>query len=596
MHVTRRASKDVTLTSGGVVRARIDRILQVLAFLGGIVVTGASLAQVGPPRTTSELGINYNSKLAPLGDFEPLDNSLFGDQVNLYTGEVQFFQTDIELAGNDALPMRVSRSFVPGAKDYSSSPFANWQLDLPYISGVYGKSGWVSMAGPRCSVPLNDIIKASPPSEYVPASSGSNVGFAFDPHFYWTGNSLHLPGQGNQRMLVASAGAKVPSDGRAYHWVTSGRWAFSCLPTTANGLPGEAFLAQAPDGTRYWFDWIVSSSAGSMEGWFGNGAFQYVSRMSLLNYKALPTRIEDVHGNYITYTYYGPNLGVVQSMSASDGRSIVFRSIDLSEMQVDADGRTWTYRFTADPNDRKLQSLTLPDGSSWSFNTGVLSSNPLHGWRNCADFVPGGDSTTTITMTHPSGASGTFNLGRRLHGRTGAKYSCRSYGPTPLPVESHILSAVSIYRKDISGPGMAPLSWSYQYSPLAASLDTGQHVICQTTPCPETRDVTVTREDGSWDRYTYSQKYGDLEGQLLREERGTSSGVVRRTEYTYRRMSDGSYGRVGTDPCWVCAKEDELPKPLESRSTEQDGKMYTLRVEQYDSLARPVRQVRSSSP
>lgn len=581
-----------------------------IALAMAIGVTGAFSgtvsAQVGPPRTTSQLGISYEGKLATMGEFKPLDNAMFGDQINLFTGEMRFVQTDIDLPGNNSLPMRVTRSYSPGIEPRAFLPvetalnvtqFADWNLEIPYITGIYGKSGWVSMAGPRCSVPRSDVMKASPPSEYVPADGGANVGFAFDPHFYWSGNSLHLPAEGATRMMVLAQETKAPNDGRSYHWSTASHWVFSCLPATSNGAPGEGFMAHAPDGTRYWFDRIVSSPGGRMESWYGADVYQYVSRMQLQNYKALPTRMEDRNGNFITFTYFSDKPFLLQSMTASDGRSIVFRPNGTAGMDVDAGGRTWSYRYASATGQLpKLEATVLPDGSSWSFNITPVSSNPLNGWRNCADYVPGLEAGSTFSITHPSGATGTFSLTNRLHGRTGARYTCRPYGPSFLPVESHILRALSIDRKVISGPGLSTLSWDYRYSPLAASLDTGQHIACQTTPCPETRDVTVTRENGAWDKYTFSQKFGDLEGKKLREEHASTTGVVSRTDYQYQRTSGGSYARAGADPCWVCSKEEEMPKPLSRRVIQQDGRTFTLQVEQFDAFARPIRVVRSSSP
>ena len=600
------AFKDSVLTTEKTVRKGNFGIALAIILSATGMFAGAVSAQVGPPRTSSQLGISYESKLSTMGEFKPLDNSMFGEQINLFTGGMRFVQTDIDLPGNNALPMRVTRSYSPGRSANSSIPvelalnytqFADWDLEIPYITGTYGKSGWVSMAGPRCSVPRNDVMKASPPSEYVPAEGNPGVGIAFDPHFYWSGNSLHLPEQGDTRMMVLAPESKAPNDGRSYHWSTANRWVFSCLPTTSNGYQGEGFMALAPDGTRYWFDWIVTRSSGNMESWFGIDVYQYVSRMSLYRYKALPTRMEDRYGNFITFNYFSDRPHVLQSMTASDGRSIVFRPIGSAGMDVDAGGRTWSYRYSNTTGQNPtLRTATLPDGSSWSFEAEGSSGEALNGWRNCADYVPGISKGSTLSITHPSGATGTFSLSTRLHGRTAARNTCRTHGAALLPVESHILRALSINRKVISGPGLATLSWDYSYSPLAASLDTGQHVVCQTTPCPETRDVTVTRENGAWARYTFSQKFGDLEGKMLREEHGGAAGILNSTDYQYRRTSDGTYARVGADPCWVCSKEEEMPKPLSSKIIHQDGRTFTLQVEQYDAFARPTRLTRSSPP
>lgn len=547
-------------------------------------------------RTTGQLGIYYEDKLKNLGDFTTLDNGLFGDQINLYTGEVQFVQTDVDLRGNDALPMRVTRSFTPGEKLHLGS-LGDWDFEIPHITGVYGKSGWVSIAGPRCSVPLSNVMQASAPGEAVlsDGSSPGGVSFPFDPHFYWSGNSLHLPGEGNQRMLVMDAGAKKPTDGLSHHWVTPGRWTFSCLAATANGVQGEGFLAHAPNGDKYWFNWIVGTHQGTMEGWVGNGAFSYVSRMALTKFRALPTRIEDRHGNFMEFTYAAPNVGGLSSMHASDGRTILFRNAGTGIVEVVADDRVWRYEISGQGTARRLTRVTLPDGSNWTLQATTGPVSEISGWRNCADFVPALTTGGVVNITHPSGATGSFQFNYRLHGRTGAQQSCRIYGASFLPVESPVLTALSLDQKVISGPALQERWWRYGYSPLAASVVAG-FTSCTTTPCPEVRSTMVSREDGTWDRYTFSQKYGDLEGKLLVEERGAGQSTLRRTDYEYRKVSDGSYGRVGSDPCWVCSKEDDAPKPLALRTIQQEGQSFIYRVDQFDTFARPTRVTKSTSP
>jgi len=563
-----------------------------------LTLAAAAQAQTGAPLTSSQAGVFYEDKLKGLSELTALGNDLFGDRVSLYTGGIQFTQVDVDLPGNNALPMRFSRTLKMGGRRDTLKSMRDWDFDLPYISGMFGQSGWVSMVPGeplrRCSIPLSAPQQASAPSEYVRSGQG-DVGFSFDPHFFWGGLSLSLPGKDGKPMIIMGAGAKKPVDGRSYHWTTADRWVFSCLPNTSNGESGEAFMAHAPNGDRYWFDRIVAIPRGTMTASYGNGFFNYTSTMGLREFRALPTRIEDRSGNFITFTYSADQV----VMNASDGRSITVNSGPDGVASVVANGRTWSYEYSGISVARRLTRVILPDGSGWSFDAGAAFDNPVGGWRNCADFVsfiPGASSSATVIMTHPSGAMGTFEMSYRLHGRTNAPNTCRPFTQIFYPVESHLLTVLALNRKVISGPGLATMTWNYQYTPLAASLDTGQHVYCSTTPCPETRALTVSREDGSWDRFTFSQKYGDLEGQLLSEERGNTQGVLRRIDIQYRRSSDGSYARIGNNPCWSCSKEEELPKPLESRTITQDGNTFLYRVDQFDAYARPLKVTRSSSP
>jgi hypothetical protein len=43
-----------------------------------------------------------------------LGDNLFGDKVNLYTGSLEFIQTDVSLPGNSALPVSVGRRLIVG--------------------------------------------------------------------------------------------------------------------------------------------------------------------------------------------------------------------------------------------------------------------------------------------------------------------------------------------------------------------------------------------------------------------------------------------------------------------------------------------------
>jgi len=98
-----------------------------------------------------------------------LGPDLFGEEVNTNTGGISFSQTDLSLPGNNALPVNVTRRLiVDGNKSPSFSTdvnlwrgysFGEWELDLPYMTGIYTElNGWdVSTTTPnaRCSSPTN---------------------------------------------------------------------------------------------------------------------------------------------------------------------------------------------------------------------------------------------------------------------------------------------------------------------------------------------------------------------------------------------------------------------------------------------------------
>lgn len=69
-----------------------------------------------------------------------------------------------------------------------------------------------------------------------------------------------MPGGGGETVLAGSGDARQPTPqvGTPTPWNTKGGWFFSCLSALKSGQPGEGFLGHAPDGTKYYFDWMVA--------------------------------------------------------------------------------------------------------------------------------------------------------------------------------------------------------------------------------------------------------------------------------------------------------------------------------------------------
>jgi hypothetical protein len=50
----------------------------------------------------------YRKLIESAQNFTALQNDLFEEKVNLYTGKAQFLATDIDLPGNNSLPVRLT--------------------------------------------------------------------------------------------------------------------------------------------------------------------------------------------------------------------------------------------------------------------------------------------------------------------------------------------------------------------------------------------------------------------------------------------------------------------------------------------------------
>ena len=177
-----------------------------------------------------------------------LGPDLFGDQVNLYTGSLEFMQTDVSLPGNNALPVRVGRRFIPhrgGLIGVLTAPqlgmFEDWDLDIPHIHGIFHSpnttsSGWKS--------PINDDQLCTNYGPPPPAADSTGVAI-FDEGEFWHGNFLYAPGAGDQEILIRDLqNTLAPTNAAPYPLVTKANWAIKCIPTLVTGA-GEGFLAVA---------------------------------------------------------------------------------------------------------------------------------------------------------------------------------------------------------------------------------------------------------------------------------------------------------------------------------------------------------------
>jgi len=127
-----------------VVRARLPLITSVACAL--FFVNTVSLAET--------IYADQNKLFRSSRNVTALGADLFGDKVNLYTGALEFVQTDVSLPGNSRLPVAVGRRLIAG-QEAPYGLFGGWDLEIPHLHGVYSKfRGWVPKSGQanaRCS-------------------------------------------------------------------------------------------------------------------------------------------------------------------------------------------------------------------------------------------------------------------------------------------------------------------------------------------------------------------------------------------------------------------------------------------------------------
>jgi len=605
-----------------------------------VVPVAIALALCEPMMAVADVTIpqEYGKTIKSAEAVGVLGNDLFGEQTNFYTGATTFSSTDVQLVGNNTLPVAIGRVFTVTARDQidqanllrQDGGFADWDLDIPHLHGVFaaGKGwqvdGWdEASSNNRCSLVAN---MAEPP---IAGGGGANPG-AFAAAEYWSGNSLYVPGMGNQEMLVLdpSVNPRAPADGQAYTWVTNNQWYFSCLPTTANGVPGDAFLAHAPDGTRYFFNWVakrqapllakrvsvpIDAAAASTtltskqkhQRKTGGVTPQIIADPEIVVLSReevwiLPTRVEDRFGNSVTYTYDSTHPMRLTSISASDGRSLsIGYNSDGHISTVTSGNRTWSYVYG-----NGLTQVALPDQSAWTIDFSRLRAADTRSLSSPPDRLceyPGSSpvqDTYTGTITHPSGAVGTFSFKSHLHGRSYVPKTCIRSSTDPsvqndFAWRPKFFDAIGLIQKTNTGPGTPTQQWSYTYGPSVASWESD----CPNESCSSTKVVEVSGT-GEYKRYTFGTRYGRTEGKLLKVEMGTSSSNILNTVDTTYALDPAGQPyptTVGYSPYSRGDRTAERLTPVVQRQIAQDGVTFSSQVTQFDGFARPLASTKWSS-
>jgi RHS repeat-associated protein len=270
------------------------------------------------------------------------------------------------------------------------------------------------------------------------------------------------------------------------------------------------------------------------------------------------TRVEDRFGNWVEYSYnHTPTQPMrLNQITSSDNRTITlgYNSNGLVST-VTENNRTWNYSYSTLPGRKSLTGLSRTDslnpGDSWvwTFNLMQLSSTDLaysvdDGPSQCNSFqgvhglnvvgVPGLTDTATGWITHPSGAVGKFEVTQGLVSRNNVPNTCLEVthpdsGAVVERYPDHISRswALKLKKKEITGPGMAMMDWSYSNGSGGGTRITGS---CLSSTCAGTGAISIVTgplyaentgyNKREWTRYTFGNSYGYNEGKLLKTEKG----------------------------------------------------------------------------
>lgn len=549
----------------------------------------------------------YKDRIRTWSNIAPLADAAFGERYDLYKGELSFHQEDLRLSGTGP-DIVVGRTFMVGGWQSVIGPegFEDWEITIPRLvakspsSPIWQGAGQI---GPnRCT--------------YFAAQPADSPYLFIKSREWWNGIQL-VDQEGGMRDAMRRVPENTLAPGGStstYVGVTKDHWQFSCLPQTANGQPGEGILGLAPDGTRYWFNWLVLSDSHNGVDKVGPDGKEY----GLILYKAmlLVTRIEDRFGNFLTYTYDGKKL---QSISGSDGRLVSFTwAADGSHItSMTSAGRTWSYQYTAPSSPfytvGNLSQMTYPDGTGMQFNLGNFfdrqtepTSTDCNPSPTESSLLSGGVDPASYTgsITGPSGLTGTFTIRQVLRGRTKVPTGCQDNLQTAGISALYVSN--SLVARQYTGPGGVNSLWQYQYSAPVASW--ASCTSCTVT----TASATVTAPDGSVSRSTYSTEWGANEGKVVLQEDGiTANGALRSTTYQYAPTDGMPYpALVGKMPISFSGVDNDAPaqtySPQWKKTVTQQGRTFTWEVAAtcggngtslcFDAYARPTKVIKAGTP
>jgi hypothetical protein len=376
----------------------------------------------------------YGKHIESRNTVAALGATLFGDEVNLYNGALSFRVTDVSLPGNFAIPVEITRTLSVTSRHYdmpNDSPFADWDLDIPRIEGTFGIPLSGNIWPSRCS---------SEPPNQVTVDGGAN----YQREEFWSGTHAQMPGGGELLSVDPGSLTPKPVTAETYRWVTPALTYISCLPGDATD-DDEGFLAITTDGTRYTFTHKAEFWESTLIKPGGNDVTSLAGTLDRRRVALYVKTIEDRFGNTVTYNYANEPYEPVKLVSivASDGRTITlthhtdnngqtYNNLPLIKSIFDG-AQTWLYDYTNMQEGRQsLRTVTLPDQTMWDIDLRNVSGAEIRYSAGDSNFVcnqnmtsggmlpasPEGALSTadpgssgnrvTGTITHPSGAEGTF--------------------------------------------------------------------------------------------------------------------------------------------------------------------------------------------
>lgn len=455
---------------------------------------------------------------------------LLGDSVDPDTGALVFDHLDVAIPGNSGLEVAVRRRIAQGRIYHETEAvgFGDWIIQVPQISETYPgiQNGIGAEPGP-IEGPFNNHCSTDRWFPPVAEMSPNNFVRYRD---YSNGLTMEIPGQGTKPIARIIEAEHFPAEAKMG---TKDNWYITC--TTSDypdpfGFGGiEGMIAHAPNGTTYKFDKVVERRA--------HNAISHESPLLRFYYVWLASEVTDIHGNWVKYNYDSEHR--LTSITSNDGRQIDFTYDGLLIKTVTANGRTWTYDYSA----WGLAKVTQPDGQFWSMDMDGMRVNPTPGAECDNPALASGE----IELTHPYGITGTFKVNETRH------WKIKGYDPDGMynftgrcMEETHrysdemgtlagqyvtryihrpYMEIMSVTEKKLVGPSFPASTWTWQYE--------GYNGQSPTTPGSDLKWTLMTAPGGTQTKYFHNRVEGENEGLLMKTETSKGGTLLSQTDKTY---------------------------------------------------------------
>lgn len=523
-----------------------------------LIVFSSNSQQISIPK---DFGYNFLEVNNVTPEVSSLTTNLFGDSTDYYSGAVSFTQTDIDIPGNFDIPVRLTRR-LSSPESWFKEPLemGTWSVDIPHIrsafiryNGDHKDAYWA--IGKACTKPLN----SNPDFQWRRSNDGRAVTYVASSQQYWNGDSIYIPQHGTTKITQQSLKKS-----------NNKNWKIECL--TENSA-NEGFKVTLTNGHSYYFEQYREVESpkkfkaapvvdgrqcsrcqptekpdpASIEDTYYDSEYYSVF--------LLATKIMDPYGNWVKYEY--SSSGILERIHSSDNREILLTSNGHRIFTATANGKTWRYSYDVNSYP-SLNKVTRPDNKAWFFEHDKTSIDSIMRYQNIGEktqVMTAGYTCVAaregsfVTITHPEGATGEFEVKEQCHSQTNVPKirrhdPQRSTGPSSyfIPPGSVLYS---LAKKTLNLASGEKYIWQYQYSnndhAFAGDSFTDAHRLTAQFSSIDSAHLklsTVINPDSSTVNRYFDRRYKHNQNLLFQEWYGAQGDLLKRESTQY---VDGQY-------------------------------------------------------